>query len=79
MPAGTYIITDPKLIRNASGTFHLQKGSPAINAAKKNYPNISVDIDGQVRKSKLDTGADEFSNETVKAKILNPSDAGARR
>ncbi|HKO82648.1 MAG TPA: polysaccharide lyase 6 family protein [Chitinophagaceae bacterium] len=79
MPAGTYIITDPKLIRNASGTFHLQKGSPAINAANKNYPKISVDMDGQVRKSKLDTGADEFSNETVKAKILNPSDVGAGR
>lgn len=79
MPAGTYTTTDPKLLRNATGTFHLQKGSPAINAAKKDYPDISVDMDGQTRTSKLDTGADEFSSAEVKAKILNPSDVGAGR
>ena len=79
MPAETYTIADPKLIRTASGTFHLQKGSPAINAAKKDYPNISVDMDGQPRKSKLDAGADEFSTSAAKAKMLNPSDVGAGR
>src|SRR5688500_3949800 len=46
MPPGTYTIADPKLVKDASGTFHLQKGSPAINAAKKDYPSISVDMDG---------------------------------
>lgn len=79
MPEGTYTIVDPKLIRSASGTFHLQKGSPAINAAKKSYPNITADMDGQARTSKLDTGADEFSSGTAKAKMLNPADVGAGR
>jgi poly(beta-D-mannuronate) lyase len=79
MPAGSYSTIDPKLLRNATGTFHLQKGSPAINAAKKDYPDISVDMDGQTRTSKLDTGADEFSSAEVKARILNPSDVGAGR
>ncbi|MFC0773084.1 polysaccharide lyase 6 family protein [Terrimonas alba] len=79
MSAGTYTVTDPKLMKDASGVFHLQKGSPAINAAKKNYPNITVDMDGQTRTSKLDIGADEFSTSAIKAKILNLSDVGAGR
>ncbi len=79
MPAGSYTIVDPELIKSTSGAFHLQKGSPAINAAKKEYPNINVDMDGQERKAKWDIGADEFSRETIKAKVLNPSDVGAGR
>ncbi|WP_276504608.1 polysaccharide lyase 6 family protein [Terrimonas pollutisoli] len=79
MPAGTYKITDPKLIKDASGAFHLQKNSPAINAVRKEYPAIQTDMDGQARKSKLDIGADEFSNETIKTRILNPPDVGAER
>lgn len=78
MPAGTYTIVDPELVRNASGIFHLQKGSPAINAAKKKYSNITVDMDRQARTSKLDTGADEFSKDNAKAGILNPSDVGMK-
>jgi poly(beta-D-mannuronate) lyase len=78
MPAGTYTVIDPKLAKDALGAFHLQKNSPAINAAKKNYPAITVDMDGQTRSSKRDTGADEFSSGTVKARILNPSDVGAK-
>ena len=35
MPAGSYIMIDPKLIKNAAGEYHLQKGSPAIDAAKR--------------------------------------------
>ena len=77
MPAGTYTATDPKLLRTARGTFHLQKNSPAINASKKNYPNINADMDGQARDAKADTGADEFSITEVSAKILHPSDVGA--
>ena len=79
MPAGSYTIVDPELIKSTSGAFHLQKGSPAINAAKKEYPNIHVDMDGQERKAKWDIGADEFSRETIKAKVLNPFDVGAGR
>ncbi len=76
MPEGSYIEKDPKLVRNATGTFHLQKGSPAIDASKKDYPTIITDMDGQTRDSKPDTGADEFSTAEVKAKILHPSDVG---
>jgi hypothetical protein len=34
-------------------------------------------MDGQPRTSRPDAGADEFSSEPVKARILNPSDTGA--
>jgi len=64
------------LIKGASGEYHLQKDSPAINASKGTYSAITTDMDGQTRNSLLDTGADEYSAEGVKAKILNPADVG---
>jgi len=76
MPAGSFAITDPKLVRNAEGEFHLEKGSPAIDAAKGNYAGVTVDMDGQLRKSPADTGADEFSSAAIHVRILNPADVG---
>lgn len=76
MPAGSFTLTDPKLIRDATGEYHLQKGSPAINAGKGNYTNILFDMDGQSRKLPLDAGADEVSGEPVKTRVLNPADVG---
>jgi poly(beta-D-mannuronate) lyase len=64
------------LIKDAAGEYHLQKGSPAIDAAKGNYTSITTDMDGQARKSPLDTGADEVSNAPGNARILKPSDVG---
>ncbi|MFL5774108.1 MAG: polysaccharide lyase 6 family protein [Flavisolibacter sp.] len=75
MPKGGYTETDPKLMRDANGIFHLQPTSPAISK-KKRYPEIVVDIDGQERKSMPDTGADELSTEPVKAKVLTVIDVG---
>jgi len=76
MPAGTYTMIDPKLVKDAAGEYHVEKGSPAINAAKGNYTVVTSDMDGQIRKAPLDVGADEFSNDAVKARILNPADVG---
>ncbi|RXK61679.1 hypothetical protein ESA94_01290 [Lacibacter luteus] len=76
IPDVSFINTDPKLLRDASGEYHLQKGSPAIDAAKGNYATVTVDMDGQQRSGKLDVGADEFSDGPVKARILNPGDVG---
>src|SRR5262249_5073360 len=58
MPAGSFVETDPKLIRDASGEYHLQTASPALDAAKGNYPTVVYDMDGQDRKSRMDVGAD---------------------
>jgi poly(beta-D-mannuronate) lyase len=78
MPPGSFTITDPKLVKDAAGEYHLQKGSPAIDAGKGNYLSVSTDMDGQARKSPLDTGADEMSALLVKVRILNPGDVGTK-
>ncbi len=59
--------------------FIFKKAALLSMLQKKNTPSITVDMDGQARTSKLDTGADEFSTDAVKAKILNPADVGAGR
>ena len=76
MPEGSFKIIDPKLIKDAAGEYHLQKSSPAVDAAKGNYTAVATDMDGQVRKAPFDVGADEISGDTVKVKILSPADVG---
>jgi poly(beta-D-mannuronate) lyase len=84
MPDGTFTTVDPKLGRDASQAIHLLKGSTAIDAvtspkgkkAEDPFSMIKVDMDGQPRKSPLDAGADEFSTEPAKARLLNPVDVG---
>ena len=78
MPAGSFIITDPKLIKDAAGEYHLQKGSPAIDAGRGNYSTVTVDMDAQLRKPPLDAGADEVSTTAVIARILHPVDVGCK-
>lgn len=76
MPAGTYTVIDPKLLKDASRRYHLQKNSPAIDAGKGNYSSVRSDMDGQLRTNPLDVGADEFSNEVIKARMLTPAEVG---
>jgi poly(beta-D-mannuronate) lyase len=76
MPASGYTTANPLLARDATGTFHLQPGSPAINAAAGSYPSVTTDMDGQARTSPLDIGADEVSSAAVTAQILAPSMVG---
>jgi len=76
MPAGSFTTVDPKIFKDSKGEFHLDKGSPAINSAKGNYPSVIFDMDGQERKAPLDIGADEVSNAVIKTLILSPADVG---
>ncbi|MEE1945288.1 polysaccharide lyase 6 family protein [Pedobacter sp. KR3-3] len=76
LPAGSYQTTDPKLVKDASGTFHLSANSPLLNTVKEAYPAITVDMDGQPRVSPLEPGADEVSTAPVKASILLPNQVG---
>ncbi|WP_143309055.1 chondroitinase-B domain-containing protein [Chitinophaga vietnamensis] len=77
MPDSGYTTANPLLARDATGTYHLQGGSPAIDAAAGSYPDVTVDMDGQPRIAPLDKGADEVSNAPVIAQILSPSMVGA--
>ena len=76
IPAGGYTVVDPLLATDASGVFHLQPGSPAIDAGQGDYAFVSVDQDGQVRDAAKDKGADEVSTGTITAKLLTPADVG---
>ena len=85
MPATGYITENPMLTRNAQGIYHLQSGSPAINAGVGSYNVYGVystysfvtnDLDGQVRDANPDIGADEFSGAPVTAFFLTTNDVG---
>ncbi len=76
LPEGTFSLIDPKLKRDKTGKYQLQKGSPAINAAKGNYASVIVDMDGQQRTPPLDVGADEMSVAPVTTRILHAGDVG---
>jgi hypothetical protein len=85
MPATGYITENPLLVRNAQGVYHLQSGSPAINAGVGSYNFYGVystysfvtnDQDGQLRDANPDIGSDEFSAAPVTAPILTTNDVG---
>lgn len=76
LPDTAYTKADPLLTKDAAGIYHLQKGSPAIGAAKNDYRGITIDMDGQLRKAPLDVGADQFSAAPIKATVLFPKDVG---
>ncbi|MFB6454786.1 discoidin domain-containing protein [Chitinophaga sp. Hz27] len=76
VPAGTYTTANPLLARDATGTFHLQTGSPAINAATGSYPTLNTDMDGQARTGTFDIGADEVSSAPVTARIMDSTMVG---
>jgi hypothetical protein len=76
MPSGSYTVVNPLLARDATGTFHLQSGSPAIDAATGTYSGVTVDMDGQTRTAPFDIGADEVSSSPVIAQILSASMVG---
>ena len=76
MPDNGYKEKDPKLEKDATGIYHLQKGSPAIDAVAGTYAVVTVDMDGQPRTEPLDAGADERSDAPARAHLLSPKETG---
>lgn len=76
MPDGAYARTNPRLEAGADGVYRLREGSPAIDAASGEFPLVLVDLEGQARSGKLDTGADEVSTAPAVARLLTPADVG---
>ncbi len=75
IPEFAYKMMDPKLVRNASGTYHLEGANAGLNVTAA-YPLITVDMDGQSRRSPLQVGADQVSKAPVVAGILTPELVG---
>ncbi|TAK98316.1 MAG: hypothetical protein EPO07_12195 [Verrucomicrobia bacterium] len=85
MPASGYSTVNPLLATDASGIYHIQSNSPAINAGRAafdyygalvSYVSVTNDMDGQPRDANLDIGADEFSAAPITAKFLTTNDVG---
>lgn len=66
LPAGSYKMIDPKLVKDASGVFHLPANSPLINSK----------TDSNGRTSPVGSGADKTSNARLKATMLMPNQVG---
>ena len=85
MPSSAYTNVNPLLAKDANGVYHLQAGSPAINAGKAavdyygasvSYSSITNDMDGQARDANKDVGADEFSTTPMSVRLLTTNDVG---
>ncbi|SDC02919.1 polysaccharide lyase 6 family protein [Niabella drilacis] len=77
MPESGCRVLDPKLVKGTNGIWRLDKGSPAIGAGGEGYPVQAVDMDGQPRNGKWDTGADQYSTATATAHALKADEVGA--
>jgi poly(beta-D-mannuronate) lyase len=75
LSASGYKILDPKLVRTATGTYHLKADNPALHATGS-YKFVAADMDGQTPKSSLLVGADQISSDPVVARILTPEMVG---
>ena len=76
LPDTAYANVDPLLVKDSSGVYRLQKGSPAIGFAKSDFRGITFDMDGQLRKAPLDAGADQLSDQRVRVRALLPKHVG---
>lgn len=76
LPESAYQRANPLLAAGNDGVYRLLSGSPAIDAVTDAYPKVRVDMDGQPRFEKMDTGADEVTDAPVTARILTPADVG---
>ena len=77
-PANNYNV-DPLLqSADATGIRHLSSTSPAINAALGTYDTLLVEMDGQVRDTKIDIGADEYSTAAALIVPMTATTTGPR-
>ncbi|MEI7423851.1 MAG: polysaccharide lyase 6 family protein [Prolixibacteraceae bacterium] len=78
IPSSGYKEIDPKLIQQKAESAHIQNNSPAKGQSSGNYPFVKVDIDGQARSSKPDTGADQFLNSEAINHVLTVNEVGPK-
>lgn len=76
IPESGFVITDPKLEAGVDGILRPSKGSPAIGAGTGLYTFVNIDVDGQARDKKLDTGADQFAKVPSTNRPLSVADVG---
>lgn len=78
IPSSGYREIDPKLNQQKTESAHIQGNSPAKGQSSGNYPFVKIDIDGQARSSKPDTGADQFLNTDAINHVLTMNEVGPK-
>jgi hypothetical protein len=77
MPSGGYRSVNPLLAKDAAGLYRLSSAtSPAIDTATGTFSQVTLDVDGQVRSSLKDVGADEYAT-SGNRRPLTTADVGA--
>lgn len=76
LPADSFTRADPLLVVGADSISRPQTGSPALEAAKGDFPRVAFDLDGQPRPEKKSIGADEPGTAPALARLLTPTDVG---
>ena len=71
-------ISDPKMIMASDGLWRPGSGSPVVSTSVSagSFPFVVSDMDGQLRDSSPDVGADEVSTAVVTRWPLTPADVG---
>ena len=76
MPGDIITDKDPMLKLGNDKLYRPDSKSPLINAGENNYTVLMLDMDGQLRDSQPDIGADEVSSDAVIHKPVTPADVG---
>ncbi len=76
MPSSGYTTANPRLVLDPAGLYRLSAPSPAIDAATGSFPQVTLDMDGQVRGAAKDVGADEYGASGPLREPLTTADVG---
>jgi len=77
-PANNFNINPKLSTADATGVQHLSSTSPAINASVGVFDTVLVDMDGQLRDTKKDIGADEYSTAAAIIVPMTATSTGPR-
>lgn len=75
-PVGINTSTNPLMSLQSDGLIRPSANSPLINASSLKYSFLTTDVDGQLRDSQPDIGADEVSSSTKTVRPLTANDVG---
>ncbi len=75
-PSGVRILNPQLGAAGSDGIRRLNGGSPAINSSSGTYSYVQDDMDGQLRDSLKDVGADEYSGSAFARRPLARADVG---
>jgi poly(beta-D-mannuronate) lyase len=65
-----------RLVKGRDGIWRPASDSPVRGAGQGDFPEVTIDMDGQDRENPRDVGSDQFSDKPIKSRPLNEADVG---